>query len=82
MDLKDNRYKWLIETISNILGIYDTKYAIELIENNPNEFHSFLNDEIQESNDIHKQIIFLWRTFYDKMIEETITVLEEGIFIQ
>lgn len=76
-DDMDPRHKWLIERISNILGIYDTKYAAELITEHVDLIQAFFDDDIASHDDVRKQIMFVWRTFYDKMVEETITVLEE-----
>lgn len=76
-DDMDPRHKWLIERISNILGIYDTKYAAELINEHVDLINGFFDDDIASYEDVRKQIMFVWRTFYDKMVEETITVLEE-----
>lgn len=73
----DPRHKWLIERISNILGIYDTKYASEMINEHLDLIQGFFDDDIASHDDVRKQIMFVWRTFYDKMVEETITVLEE-----
>lgn len=77
---KDNKigYRWFCKTISNLLGIYETKYAEDLIEEYSEQMKGFFDDEFTQNADIDKQIIFLWRTYYDKMVEETITVLEEG----
>lgn len=78
---KDNKigYRWFCNTISNLLGIYETKHAEDLIEEHAEQIKGFFDDEFTQNADIDKQIIFLWRTYYDKMVEETITVLEEGI---
>lgn len=77
---KDNKigYRWFCSTISNLLGIYDTKCAEDLIEEHAEQIKSFFDDDYTQNADIDRQIIFLWRTYYDKMVEETITVLEEG----
>lgn len=78
---KDNKigYRWFCNTISNLLGIYDTKYAEDLLDEHAEQIKGFFDDEFTRNADIDKQIMFLWRTYYDKMVEETITVLEEGI---
>lgn len=75
----DFRFRWLSETISNALGIFDTSHADQLITEHSDLVDSFFNDEIYERADNRKQILFVWRTFYDKLVEESITVLEEGI---
>lgn len=78
MGCTDFRYRWLSETMSKSMGILDTKYADALIDEHGEEIRSFFDDEIHEFAHIHRQILFIWRTFYDKMVEQSITVLEEG----
>lgn len=75
----DYRYRWLSETISNVLGIFDTNFAEQLITEHSDLVDAFFNDDITDQADSCKQILYVWRTFYDKLVEETITVLEEGI---
>lgn len=77
---KDNKigYRWFCNTISNLLGIYEMKHAEDLVDEYAEQIKGFFDDEFTQNADIDKQIIFLWRTYYDKMVEETITVLEEG----
>lgn len=75
----DFRYRWLSETISNALGIFDTSFSEQLIAEHSDLVDAFFNDDIYEESDAQKQILFVWRTFYDKLVEESITVLEEGI---
>lgn len=79
MSNKDYRYKWLSQQIGNLLGIYDTKYSDDLIEEHQEEIRQFFDDTIDKHEDLNKRVVFIWRTFYDKLVEETITVLEEGI---
>lgn len=77
-DNKDFRLQWLSQKISDILGIDDKIFANELIEKNIEQIKDFFDSEFQTNEDLNKGIIFLWRTFYDKMVEETIIVMEEG----
>lgn len=74
----DFRFRWLSESISNFLGIFDTRFAEQLITDNIDLVDAFFNDDINEYADTSKQILFVWRTFYDKLMEETINVLKEG----
>lgn len=76
--MEDNRITWLKCTISNLLGVYETEYVTAVIQDNLNDFRSFLNDKYTKNVDINKIILYVWRTFYDKLVEEEITVLEEG----
>lgn len=74
----DFRLRWLSESISSFLGIFDTHFAEQLIADNIDLVDAFFNDNINEYADTSKQILFVWRTFYDKLVEETINVLKEG----
>ena len=78
-DHPDYRFQWLSGKISDLLGIEDIIFAANLLSEHNEKIESFFEDEVVEYADIEKQIIFLWRTFYDKMVEETVTVLEEGM---
>lgn len=75
--LLDFRLQWLTAKITDLLGIEDVKYAEEMVSEHSVEFQAFFDEEIVCYDDIAKQIVFLWRTYYDKMIETTVTVLEE-----
>lgn len=74
----DFRHRWLSETISKLLGISDRKFADYLLNDNNEQIRCFLNDAINDFTDCNKRLLFTWRTFYDKLVEETISVLEEG----
>lgn len=74
----DFRHRWLSETISKLLGISDGIFADNLLIDNAEKIQSFFNDAITDFNDCNKRLLFTWRTFYDKLVEETISVLEEG----
>lgn len=74
----DFRSKWLIETISSSLGIFDTSIAAQTLTEHSDLVDALFNDPIDEQCDTSKQILFVWRSFYDKLVEETITVFEEG----
>lgn len=74
----NSRNQWLYETISNYLGIFDTDFAEQMMVEHSNLIDAFLNNDIDEPAGLSKQVLFVWRSFYDKLVEETITVLEEG----
>lgn len=74
----DFRYLWLSETISKVLGISDRKFVDDLLSDNNEKIRCFFDDAIADFTDSNKRLLFTWRTFYDKLVEETITVLEEG----
>lgn len=74
----DCRYRWLSETISNLLGISDRKFADALLIEHNDQINGFFNENIDEFSESNNRLLFVWRTFYDKLVEEAITVLEEG----
>lgn len=74
----DCRYRWLSETISNLLGISERKFADALLIEHNDQINGFFNDDIDEFSESNNRLLFVWRTFYDKLVEEAITVLEEG----
>lgn len=76
--LIDFRYRWLSETISKLLGIADKKFVDDLLSDNNEKIRCFFDDTINDFTDSNKRLLFTWRTFYDKLVEETISVLEEG----
>lgn len=61
-----------------MLGVYEPEYVNAAIFENLCDFKSFLDDKYTKNDDINKIILYVWRTFYDKLVEEEITVLEEG----
>lgn len=75
----DFRYQWLSQTIANALGISNTVFADQLIAEHSDLIDAFFNDDVIEQSNLCKQILYVWRIFYDKLVEETISVLEEGI---
>lgn len=81
MSLNDLRVKWLKSTISNLMGIAEPQYVNHLIRNHNVEFQQFFDAEHIGIKDINQIVVFVWRTFYDKLVEEEITVLEEGIYL-
>ncbi|XP_037827971.1 dynein heavy chain 10, axonemal-like, partial [Lucilia sericata] len=75
--MEDNRILWLKCSIANMLGVYEPEFVNAAIYENLYDFKSFLNDKYTKNEDINKIILYVWRTFYDKLVEEEITVLEE-----
>lgn len=73
----DPRILWLKTIISNQLGVFDPKYVNELISVNRQAVDDFLNTRYERQAQLDRVIMFVWRTSYDKLCEEEITVLEE-----
>lgn len=77
--MNDPRISWLKSTICNLLGVYDSTYVDELVSLNAEEIHEFLDEDYNKVEHINRVVMFIWRTFYDKLVEEEITVLQEGM---
>lgn len=71
-------FQWLIDRITCLFGLSDVKFAEALIQENVDDINRLFEVIENERND-SKAIILLWRTFFDKLVEETYTVLEEGM---
>lgn len=76
----DLRNKWLIDTISKLLDIDDSVCLRSFCEENGTDLLNFF-DSIADEKMAKYQVLFVWKTYQDKVVEENITVLEPiGIF--
>lgn len=78
----DSRYQWLSQAIADGLGISNKNFADQLIAEHIDLIDAYFNDDVIQHESCCKQTLFVWRTFYDKLVEETIKVLEEGIYLK
>lgn len=76
--MDDNRILWLKCIISNVLGVFEPDCVNGFMYENINDFRTLLEQKYTKHRDLHRIMVFVWRTFYDKLVEEEITVLEEG----
>lgn len=77
----DSQYKWLSQVIKDGLGISDKKSVDQLVVEHIDLIDVYINDDVIEQESYCKQTLYVWKTFYDKLVEETIKVLEEGIHL-
>lgn len=77
-DSSDARLDWFRERLTSLMGVDDERYAATVIEENRDALAAFFGDPIESYGDVCKQVFFFWRTWYDRLVEETVTVLEEG----
>lgn len=73
----DHRLQWFASTITDLLGIEDTAYARAAIDEHSERIAAFFGAAIRRHADARKQIVFVWRTFYDRMVEEVVVELQE-----
>ncbi|KAL7729890.1 hypothetical protein ACLKA6_014739 [Drosophila palustris] len=71
------RVTWLKTIIANQLGVFDPKHVNTLVANNRQAVEDFLNKRYERQAHLDRVIMYVWRTFFDRLVEEEITVLEE-----
>jgi dynein heavy chain len=77
--MSDYRVVWLRDRISKALGVQEHPETIEELFREHNErFQEFVDDEINEVSDLEKCILYIYRTFYDKLVEREVLTIEKG----
>lgn len=77
--MADYRVVWLRDRISKLLGVEDHPETVEeLFRENSEKFTNFLEDEIENVGDMEKCIFYVYRTFYDKLVEREVLTIEKG----
>ncbi|XP_068158083.1 uncharacterized protein [Drosophila tropicalis] len=71
------RIIWLKTIIANCLGVFEPEHVNTLIAKNEQAVNTFFRKRYERQADLDCVVMFVWRTFYDKLVEEEITVLEE-----
>ena len=77
INLEEPRVVWLKTIIANQLGVFEPVYVNTLIANNQVAVNQFLNKRYERQAHLDRVILYVWRTFFDRLVEEEITVLEE-----
>lgn len=77
--MTDYRFVWLRDRISKILGVHDHPDALEtLIKDHHDAFIAFLDAEIVDIKETEKCLLFIYRTFYDRLVEKEVVTIEKG----
>lgn len=77
--MADYRMDWMCDRITKILGVQNHPEALEaLIKENHEELQAFLDAEISDISDIGKCILYIYRTFYDRLVEREVVTIEKG----
>ncbi|EDV92648.1 GH18884 [Drosophila grimshawi] len=77
ISLDEPRVVWLKTIIANQLGVFDPIYVNTLIANNHKAVDDFINKRYERQAHLDRVLMYVWRTFFDRLVEEEITVLEE-----
>lgn len=77
--MADFRVVWLRDRISKLLGVEEHPETVEeLFRENYDKFINFLEDEIDNIDEMQKCILYIYRTFYDKLVEREVLTIEKG----
>ncbi|XP_064550918.1 dynein axonemal heavy chain 10 [Drosophila montana] len=77
VNLDEPRVLWLKTIIANQLGVFEPVYVNALIAANRQALDQFFNKRYERQAHLDRVIMYVWRTFFDRLVEEEITVLEE-----
>lgn len=75
----DARFVWLRQKLSHFFGVSDYERIDILLNDNFEAITEFFDAEITGTWNIENRAIFIYRTFYNRLVETEITVLEEGM---
>uniref|UniRef100_A0A336KIK9 CSON011062 protein n=1 Tax=Culicoides sonorensis TaxID=179676 RepID=A0A336KIK9_CULSO len=72
----DDRIEWLRNRLSSLLGVPEREYTEPVIIQYHDQIKNFLDDPLDGIQDLDRRIFFIHRTFYDRMVEKEIIVME------
>nr|XP_040226033.2 dynein axonemal heavy chain 10 isoform X2 [Anopheles coluzzii] len=72
----DFRAIWIRDRLCKILGVFEPRYIDTVLNELYDELVAFLDDAVTDQRDDHKRILFAYRTFYERLIEEKVTAFE------
>uniref|UniRef100_A0AAG5CS78 Uncharacterized protein n=1 Tax=Anopheles atroparvus TaxID=41427 RepID=A0AAG5CS78_ANOAO len=72
----DFRAIWIRDRLCKILGVFEPRYIDTVLNELYDELVAFLDDAVIDQRDEHKRILFAYRTFYERLIEEKVTAFE------
>lgn len=77
--MADYRMVWMRDRISKALGVQDHPEALEtLMKERQDEFQAFLDDQVSDISEVEKCILYIFRTFYDRLVEREVVTIEKG----
>lgn len=74
----DFRIEWLRDRLSSLLGVQEREYTEPVIIQHYDQIKSFFDDPFNGAADLERRILFIHRTFYDRMVEKEVVVMESG----
>lgn len=77
--MADYRIVWMRDRITKALGVQDHPEALEtLMKEHEEEFQAFMDDEVSDVSEMEKCILYIYRTFYDRLVEREVVTIEKG----
>jgi predicted AAA+ superfamily ATPase len=77
--MTDYRFVWLRDRISKALGVQEYPETIEeLFKEHYEKFQLYLDDEVHNVDEMDKCVLYIYRTFYDKLVEREVLTIEKG----
>lgn len=78
----DYRREWIKEKVIHYLGLPEGNYFSDMLAADEGELESkfdmFLDDDIVDIQESHKKFFYVYKTAYDKLVEEEVLVPEIG----
>lgn len=74
----DERIEWLRDRLSCLLGVPEIEYTEPVIIQYHDQIKNFFDDPLDGVQDLERRVFFIHRTFYDRMVEKEIIVMEVG----
>ena len=79
--MADYRIVWMRDRITKALGVQDHPEALEtLMKENHEKFQALMDDEVSDVSEMEKCILYIYRTFYDRLVEREVVTIEKGKF--
>jgi dynein heavy chain, axonemal len=77
--IMDQRIVWIKQRIAVTLGVSELDILEATLADNEERLMGFFEPiVVDEPDEMVKRVLFVYRTYYDKLIEEEIIVLEAG----
>lgn len=74
----DHRFKWLTETIRALFQITDGTCCAQFLAEHQLQLRNYFDHDDGNAGDLTNQLLVIWQSFRDEIVNELITVLEPG----
>lgn len=74
----DFRIEWLRDRLGSLLGVPEREFTEPVIMQNYDAIKNFFDDVCTSVGELDKRVLFIHRTFYDRMVEKEVVVMESA----